>query len=131
KTRMHRMIAEAIEAVYWNQPGYELRLAEQWRGAGELEREMQYLLLHMEWLLNVRRFDEVQAHLEPYLSRFEQGTDPAVEIYHAEILLLLGRAAIGVNDLRAGSEYVNAARALAKNLVSPIFRLRCDVIRAR
>src|SRR5690606_33950379 len=33
--------------------------------------------------------------------------------------------------LRAGSEYVNAARALAKNLVSPIFRLRCDVIRAR
>lgn len=133
KARMHRMIAEAIEAVYWNQPGYELRLAEQWRGAGELEREMQYLLLHMEWLLNVRRFEEVQAHLEPYLLRFDEAavSDPTVEVYRAEILLLLGRAALGINDLRTGSEYVNAARALATNLASPVFRLRCDAIRVR
>ncbi len=129
KARMHRMIAEAIEAVYWNQSGYELRLSEQWRGAGDFEREMQYLLLHTEWLANVRRFEEIIEHLEPYLSHLAGNTDPAANIYRAEILLLLGRAAIGLNDLHTGLVHIDAARELADQLQDTALRLRCDVIR--
>jgi tetratricopeptide (TPR) repeat protein len=131
KTKLHRMIAEAIEAVYWNQSGYELRLSEQWREAGDFDREMQYLLLHMEWLLNIRSFSEVLVHLQPYLMRLEAIDHPSRDVYRAEVLLMLGRAAIDLNDLQSGLADVDDSRRLAEHRGHFELCARCDLAKAR
>jgi tetratricopeptide (TPR) repeat protein len=131
KVKLHRMIAEAIEAVYWNQSGYELRLAEQWRDAGDFDREMQYLLLHMEWLLNIRSFSEIIAHLQPYLTRFESIDHPSLDVYRAEVLLMLGRAEIGLNNIESGLADVDASRELGSDLEHFALCIGCDLVKAR
>lgn len=103
----HRAVAEGIEALYPNQPDYDLALALHWREADDLSCEMQYMCAYAPRAIESGSPAAVRAHLEITLQRASQAAsfDARLICLH----MLLGQCyEQGANPVQAEQHFLEA-----------------------
>jgi predicted ATPase/predicted Ser/Thr protein kinase len=106
---LHREIAEALEAVYPDQPAYAERLVTHWREAGDFDKEGYYTLIAGESLINRSEFERARKLLQHALTRFEGDSETAFNL-----LKLLGDVDENISSYAGAAAYYEQALALAE-----------------
>lgn len=112
--QLHRMAAEAIEAVYPANDDYALRLMYHWRACGDVTNEAHYAFIAGKQMSNAGRFDPAKKLLQRALELTTQEASHSAEILErlGYVSTLLGEhsAALGyyqqVIETAAASDYI-------------------------
>ena len=107
RQRWHRAVAEGIEALYPNQPDYDLALALHWREADDLSREIAYLCAYAPRAIESGNAAAVRVQLEITLQRASQAAscDARLALLH----ILLGQCyKQSANSVQAEQHFLEA-----------------------
>lgn len=111
RPRLHRKVAQAIEAVYSDDPLRAVALSEHWRMAGDQRRYLKYALLGARQVRSVGRVEECQRMCKSILDLLE---DP--DERRMEVLALLGDAYWDSNQYPAAEQAYNESLKIARRL---------------
>jgi predicted ATPase len=111
RRELHRAVAEGIEALYPDQPDYELALSIHWRQAGELARAVRYLIAYASRTLPYGSASAVKLHLEELLQQTEPLPELITDRFH--IYMLLGKCEEDIGTNVRARECYQRAHAIA------------------
>lgn len=107
---LHRQLAETYERVYPNNPAYNELLLDHWYHAGDLEKELRYLLPVAEQLITIKAsYEEALALLARGLER-----SPADNPHRVALLTLRAEALERKGDLEDATHHAEQALQLAR-----------------
>lgn len=117
RPRLHQRVAEAIEAVYPNQPEKAIILAQHWGSAGNRTKERYYSQRTGEHALHVSAFDDAIQYFTRALDLLDN--QPDSRPVRADLLLKLGEALKYTGSYEAAAEKIEQALEIRRALGEP------------
>lgn len=123
RPELHRRVAEAIEIVHADQSDratYAEALLDHWREAGDIAKEIAYIVLVAERAVRlIAEYDQARALLARGIALLDQQPQPEGELHRMQILRLLGMADMIQGNYPAALRHFEASLALARALEEP------------
>lgn len=112
-----RRAAEALEHVYGQVPERAAAIAERWRAAQDLEKELPYASHAGDYALQISAFEDAVEHFERALMLLDQiaTTSPETEAMRAALQLKLGETRRYLSDYPEAQAHLEAALQLYRD----------------
>lgn len=111
RPRLHKRVAQAIEAVYADDPSRAMALSEHWRIAGDQRKYLKYALMGARQVRSVGRVDECQRMCKSVLELLTEEDSRRMEV-----LTLLGDAHWDANQYPAAEVAYKEGLKIARRL---------------
>jgi tetratricopeptide (TPR) repeat protein len=109
---LHRLVAETIEEVHPQEPGYWFALADHWHAVGNLEHESRYAIMIAEYLIPQGGAATARHYLDRVLGQL--GDDLTQMDSRSRIARLLGDAKYALGDYQQASATYEKAVSIAE-----------------
>jgi serine/threonine protein kinase/predicted ATPase len=115
---LHRQVAKAIEAVYPDDPEQAATLAQHWRSAGDLDKELPCVHRAGDYTLYTSAFQDAITHFERALelTMLVDQADTTVQAMRPDLQLKLGTALKYLSDYAEATRHIETALDLYQAL---------------